>query len=97
MTTEQLHTEQIRLKREYEKALKDVAKKYCDANNPYKVGDVFTDHIGSIIIERIEYHTSLGSYYCCVYYGTILNKDGTPTKKKGNKRFAYQSNDITTK
>ena len=63
---------------------------YCLENNNYKVGDKFTDHIGSIIIEKINYSTSS---FCCVYYGIELKKDGTP-RKDGSKRQVWQSNEI---
>ena len=72
---------------------KQMMKQYCDAKNPYKVGDKFTDHIGTIVIEKIGY-----SYYggnpCCVFTGVGLKKDGTPRKDNNNKRNAWQSNDI---
>lgn len=69
-------------------------KVYCDANNPYKVGDIVKDHIGSIQIESIAY--DYGSSYsapCCVYKGPVLKKDLTPVKR-GEKRSCYQSNII---
>lgn len=78
---------------EYQLNKKEVIKEFCNANNPYKIGDKFTDHIGSIIIERIGYLYSLTSIPSCSYTGIELKKDGTP--KKGNiKRRAYQCNDI---
>jgi hypothetical protein len=84
------------LEQEYESKQKEVMREYCDENNPYKIGDKFTDHIGTILIEKILY-----SYYnsflyeapSCVYFGPELKKDGTP-KKNGDKRKAYQLNDI---
>lgn len=79
---------------DHELYLKSIMRDYCNANNPYKVGEKFTDHIGTIIIERISY--SYGSNPCCVYFGLDLKKDGTPTKK-GTKRNAWQSNDVIKK
>ena len=79
----------------YLKAKQEALVEYCDANNPYKVGDVFTDHMGSILIEEVKY-TNFNNKYrepSCVYYGVQLNKDGTPTKL-GNKRDAYLVKDI---
>jgi hypothetical protein len=83
------------LEKEYELKRKAMIKEYCDANNPYKVGDKFTDHIGSIIIETIKYSYSMTSTNgpTCAYYGPELKKDGTP-KLSGVKRTAYQQNDI---
>jgi hypothetical protein len=69
---------------------KDLMIQYCDANNPYNVGDKFTDHSGTIIIEKIKY--SFGDRPCCVFFGAELKKDGTP-RKDNNKRNAWQIND----
>lgn len=63
-------------------------KAYCIANNPYKVGDTFTDHMGSVRVEKI--YISLYDR-CCAYYGVMLNKDGS-ANKRGAKRKAYQFN-----
>lgn len=68
---------------------------YASENNPYKIGDVVTDHIGSIIIEKISPSLSFGhaSFPCCNYFGTELKKDGTP-RKDGSKRSVHQTNII---
>ena len=79
------------LKFEFELKKTKLIKEYVDANNPYKIGDKVTDHVCSIIIEKIKYHMSLSGFPCAVYYGPELKKDGTP-KKNGNKTYVYQSN-----
>lgn len=66
-------------------------KAYCDANNPYKIGDTFTDHRCTIRIEKIQYHCSEANP-CCIYEGVILRKDGTP-RKDGKKESCFQSNE----
>ena len=83
------------LENEFEHRKTLIMKEYCDANNPYKIGDKFTDHIGTIIIEKIYYKFIMGplSNPGCIYFGPELKKDGTP-KKRGDKRRAWQSNDI---
>jgi len=82
------------LEQEYELMQKQIMREYCDANNPYKVGDKFTDHIGTILIEKISYaYSTIYGSPGCVYFGPELKKDGTP-KKNGDKRKAWQSNDI---
>jgi hypothetical protein len=82
------------LEQEYELMQKQIMREYCDANNPYKVGDKFTDHIGTILIEKISYaYSTIYGSLGCVYFGPELKKDGTP-KKNGDKRKAWQSNDI---
>jgi hypothetical protein len=73
-----------------------LAVEYATIHNPYKIGDIFTDHSGKIKIEKIQttisYLTELPS---SVYYGLELKKDGTP-KKSNSKRQAWQTNDLTT-
>jgi hypothetical protein len=71
-------------------------KEFCDANNPYKPGDTFTDHIGTIIIEKITYGNTFGydSYPCCIYDGTVITKKGVKTTKK---RTAWQCNEVPKK
>ena len=78
------------LRNQFDNEVRLLKSLYCNYNNPYKVGDVFTDHIGSIIIESISDHFTGNP--CCVYYGVELKKDGTP-RKDGSKRHAYQSNE----
>jgi hypothetical protein len=67
--------------------------KYAKANDPYKIGDKFTDHMGTIIIESKTLGLSGLDKPCMIYYGTELKKDGTP-KKSGNKRQAWQCNEL---
>ena len=77
---------------EYNKKKKEAIIDFCDKNNPYKVGDVFEDHVGKIIIEKIDYYFAGGlREYGCVYFGFELKKDGTK-RKDLSKRWAYQSN-----
>lgn len=87
------------------KALKDEAKKkeqdlfieYAYANNTLKPGDIVTDHIGSIKIEKISVHVSYLSEPkpMCIYIGIELKKDLTPTKVR-KERTVYQSNIVTS-
>ena len=87
------------LKQEYaEQALKKerrLAYIFATSNNTVKVGDIITDHIGSIKVEKISwgYFGSSGniSLPSCVYNGVVLKKDKTPTKR-GNNRKVYQIN-----
>ena len=55
MTKELLDAKLSQLEKEYDLNKKVLMRRFCDANNPYKVGDIFTDHIGSIKIEKIKY------------------------------------------
>jgi hypothetical protein len=90
MTKETLDNQLAQLLADYEQQKKELIKSYCIANNPYKVGDVFTDHMGSIKIESITF--SIRSM-CCVYFGPELKKDGT-IKKSWTMRSAWQSNEV---
>ncbi len=79
------------LEREFQIKKSELSTAYALANNSYKIGDIFTDHIGSIRIEAIR--TTIHNYKpTCIYFGLELKKDGTP-KKKGEKRDAYQINE----
>ncbi len=91
MTSEELKEQKAALKSVYESNEKKLIREFCDSNNPYKIGDIFTDHIGIIKIEQIGYdYSSINGTPCCIYKGSILNKDLTPTKKKEKTRTAYQ-------
>jgi hypothetical protein len=95
MTKQELEQQLKALRVEHDAKREVVMRKFCDANNPYKIGDTFTDHIGGIVIEKIGYHYSNSDTPCCIYIGLELKKDGTP-KKGGKTRNAYQLNDITS-
>jgi len=76
-----------------EKSKRSLAREYALSNNPYNVGDIFTDHLGQIKIEAIGVHYGY-RHVCCFYRGDNLTKAGTINKKEP-KRTGYQSNDIT--
>lgn len=92
MKKEELEFKLKKLEQEYYSSRNKLIKKFCDANNPYQVGDIFTDHIGSIRIEKIQYIFE-GIKSMCVYSGGELKKDLTPKKIYASRR-AWQGNDI---
>ena len=94
MTKHELEQKLKELQQDYELKQKEEIRQFCDANNPYKVGDKFTDHIGTIIIEKIRYSYTLTRTPSCVYFGYELKKDGTPKKNKV-RRDACQLNDVS--
>jgi hypothetical protein len=94
MTIQDLQQKLKELRQEHELKQKEIMRQYCDSNNPYQIGDKFTDHIGSIIVEKIRYSYTVTGEPCCVYFGTELKKDGT-LKKNDVKRQAWQPNDVT--
>ena len=72
-------------------AKKDLSVEYARTHNEVKIGDIFTDHMGSILVEGISYvDTDRPS---CAYKGKILGKDLTPLKS-GKQRIAWQENQI---
>lgn len=74
---------------DYERAKRIIYIDYAKSNNPYKIGDIVTDHIGSLKIERIA--VSVTWYISqCVYHGIDLKTNGQPCKKQG--RAVYQTN-----
>lgn len=79
---------------QYELNKKNLYKKYALANNPYKTGDIITDHIGSVKIETIGVYVTNGEAEC-TYSGIQLNKDGNPAKQQKHTQI-YQSNIIIT-
>ena len=88
MNKQELKHKLKELQQEYELKQKEVMRQFCDANNPYKVGDKFTDLIGTIIIEKIRYSYTVTGTPSCVYFGTELKKDGTMSKLS-KKWFGY--------
>jgi hypothetical protein len=74
----------------FESDKKDIIRTYLNSINPYKVGDIISDHIGKLQIEEWKYRT-LESEPDLVYYGTELKKDGSPMKKQ-TQRAVYLSN-----
>ena len=94
MTKEELEIKLKALDIDHKMNQDKAIKQFCDANNPYKVNDKFTDHIGTVIIEKIRYSYTVSGTPCCIYFGTVLKKDGNP-KLSGEKRNAWQSNDVS--
>ena len=88
MTKEELYAKIRELTLTFEASKLAVYVEYVRLNSPYAVGDIFTDHIGTIRVEEI----SVSPYGIgFIYYGSELKKDGTP-KKNGRKRRVFLSN-----
>lgn len=73
--------------------LSDFNRKVAFNNNPYKIGDIITDHCCTIKIEKIQFTTSYDSFPICVYTGVKLNKD-LSENKLGKKEKIFQTNII---
>ena len=75
---------------------KALSKEFSFSNNPYKIGDVITDHSGSLKITEIKWgYMGFGDTPMCVYIGTELLKSGLPEKRQINTKI-YQSNIISS-
>lgn len=72
------------------KRKKELAKQYAIANNKVEIGEIISDHIGSILVDKILF-SETKPYPSCVYLGVVLNKNGTKSKR-GERRNVYQSN-----
>lgn len=83
------------LQKKYEMDKFALAKIFVRANNPYNVGDIVRDHIGSIKIEAIGFfgHDNANNLPCAVFTGTELTKDLKPARRQTG-RFVYQLNVI---
>ncbi len=92
MTFDEYKDKVKQLESDFEALKTEAMKEFVRANNPYKKGDIITDHIGTIKVESMRFSWGgLGSTPCAIYYGVELKKNGEP-KKNGNKRSMYQSN-----
>ena len=82
MNKEELKKVLKKLQEEYYLKIKDLKKTFALSNNPYKVGDIISDHIGTIKIESIGvYINGLNDGLPeCTYHGPELKKDLTPKK-----------------
>lgn len=70
---------------------KSLAKKYCLANNTVIIGDTIEDHIGKIIVDKINFQIGLNGVPYCVYFGIEITKKGEPFKNN-RKRYVHQTN-----
>ena len=77
------------LRNEHDKKVQELKSEYAFANNTVKVGDIVTDHIGAVKVEKILVWGI--DEPCCIYRGIEYTKAGKPTKR-GCKRDVYQTN-----
>lgn len=69
----------------------ELDKEFAFSNSVVKIGDVFTDHMGSIRVTRIIFGKQYSLKPMCVYIGNELKKNLT-SKKSDAYRQAWQSN-----
>jgi hypothetical protein len=89
MTLEEYKGLIIQINKEANLKRLQVGRKFAISNNTISIGDKITDHIGSIIVQKITvYHSEIPQ---CVYDGVEINKNGKENKK-GKTRAVYESN-----
>ena len=91
MTLAQYDAAKRELQAEFDEKKKQLAIQYARENNPYKQGDVISDHMKTIRIEKWRAYVGLNNYPMCIYTGTVLKKDGTEAKNQKDNEI-YQQN-----
>ena len=92
MTKEEFTLEKIQIDKERDEKYTSLCSKYATIHNPYKVGDIVKDHVGSVKIEKISFTIQYGTNIpYCIYFGLELKKDLTP-RKGLSKRSVHQIN-----
>jgi hypothetical protein len=86
------YNELEKLRNDYNVSVDNIKIKYALSNNTIKVGDIITDHVGSIKVSEINVATPFGSKLpCCLYNGVEYTIKGEP-KKNGGVRDVWQCN-----
>lgn len=93
MTTVEYKNKLAELANEYEAKKRKVITEYALSNNPYKVGDMITDHSSTIKIEKIQPYLGYNELPICLYTGTQYTKKGEISKKQDYTKI-YQRNII---
>jgi hypothetical protein len=91
MNLKELNNAILALRVQLEKDKKKLIAQYCAANNKVQVGDIFTDHLGSILVDTIQVHYSWPPQYC--FSGLELTKKLQPRANRA-RRSAYQRNGV---
>ena len=84
--TEQEYKQRLKeLETEHEAAKRNLMIEYAANNRKYKIGDIITNHIMTILIDGFSTYSSF-SEPIPVYKGLVLRKDLTPRKdrERGN-------------
>ena len=93
MNLKDLEIELKKIEAECEEKKKSSIIAYCDANNPYDIGDIISDHLSTIKIDKIKYTRGMLRLDPeCIYYGEKLRKSDMKPFKNGDRECIYQSN-----
>lgn len=81
-----------KIRRDYDNKMGKLQSDYAFSNSSVKIGDIVTDRIGSVKVDKILYTiVSADDYPTCVYRGVEFTKAGKPRKDKSI-RDVYQTN-----
>jgi len=81
MTIEDYKKELEVLKQQFEENKRSLIVRYCRANIKYQVGEIVTDHIGSIRVENHAFYIDYDGNPAVNYKGVELKKDLKPFKR----------------
>jgi hypothetical protein len=94
MTKDVYKQRMVQIHKEASDKKEKLIMEYAMCINTHAKGDKITDHMGTIIIEKIRVKGGSSGYEImpsCVYYGLELKKNGEPRKDK-SRRDIYISN-----
>ena len=92
MTPEEYEKELTELENKFDSEKTALDEKYAAVNNTVKIGDLVTDHIGTIKVEKIKTAIINSVVPHCAYWGTRITKDSGKPYKRGGKRWVAQYN-----
>tara|TARA_R110000868_G_C10865457_1_gene761840 strand:- start:238 stop:519 length:282 start_codon:yes stop_codon:yes gene_type:complete len=72
-------------------ARSNLAAEYAKSNRRFQAGNIVTDHIGSIIVDKVMFSMGCSSMPDTIYCGVVLTK-GMQKRKDGKIRRVSQSN-----
>lgn len=86
MTLKELNVAESFYKKECDDKIRAIQHQYAIENNPINIGDIITDHIGSIKVETIRVcHNT--KYPTCIYNGFVVTKMAPFQKDKQKEMF----------
>ena len=92
MNTEDYKAKLKAIEHEARERIIALSRDYAFSNSSVISGDVVTDNVGSVAVEKVKYTKGDAKHIPqCVYYGIELTKSMKP-RKDGSKRNVYQSN-----
>ena len=90
MTKDEYNTESSRISKRAFDQQRKLDSSYAKSHSNVVEGDIVTDYMESILVDRIRY-TSFDTFPECVYSGIRYTKKGVP-RKDGKRSRMYQCN-----